>query len=113
MFSSNFFSYLYLKYAIWYLLCESKLDFSVSVVLRPAFGGWMSIYSCSLITWAVTISAASVFHRPCVPASGTITLLWSLKFQEVSGLLLGTLLPWVSLDFSLSSHLKFSLWTDC
>lgn len=61
MFFSILFLYLYLKQAICYTLCESKLGYSVSIVLQPVFGGWVVICSCCLITSEVTVTAVGHF----------------------------------------------------
>lgn len=75
-FSQCLFSYLYQKQAICYILYESKLGYSV----RPAFRGWVVICLCYLITSEMMVTAVRPFHCPCVPVSGTLSLLWRLRF---------------------------------
>lgn len=99
--------YLYHKSAVCYVLCDSKLGFSVSIVLQPALWGWMSMCSGSLITLEMTIavtvllshrhvswslgpslcSTASSSRRvpPCCCTQPCPECLWTSVFAPISG----------------------------
>lgn len=102
--------YLYHKSAVCYVLCDSKLGFSVSIVLQPVLWGWMSMCSGSLITLEMTITV-TVFlsHRHvswrlgpslCSTASSSRRFRLAFAHSPARG---------VSGPLSVCSHLRFGL----